>query len=140
MPSPFPGMDPFLERPGLWSDVHHELITVARAELSARLRPKYIVRIEERVYVADEDEPALSLRIPDVEITTNSDWSGRPSVSAGGGTVELIEPIVATTAFLHRDEVREIHLEVRELPSRSVVTVIELANVSGNPALLVKNW
>ncbi|MFN0055331.1 MAG: DUF4058 family protein [Planctomycetales bacterium] len=23
MPSPFPGMDPYLEDPGLWPDVHH---------------------------------------------------------------------------------------------------------------------
>ena len=26
MPSPFPGMDPYLENPGLWPVVHHRLI------------------------------------------------------------------------------------------------------------------
>ncbi|MGB0387355.1 MAG: DUF4058 family protein [Ardenticatenaceae bacterium] len=25
-PSPFPGMDPYLERPGLWHEVHADLI------------------------------------------------------------------------------------------------------------------
>ena len=30
MPSPFPGMDPYLEDAGLWPDVHHELISTAR--------------------------------------------------------------------------------------------------------------
>ncbi|MGA9382516.1 MAG: DUF4058 family protein [Phormidium sp.] len=27
MPSPFPGMNPYLENPQLWSEVHHRLIT-----------------------------------------------------------------------------------------------------------------
>ncbi|MBM3227164.1 MAG: DUF4058 family protein, partial [Candidatus Tectomicrobia bacterium] len=25
MPTPFPGMDPYLEQPGLWLDVHNAL-------------------------------------------------------------------------------------------------------------------
>ncbi|MGZ3485541.1 MAG: DUF4058 family protein, partial [Isosphaeraceae bacterium] len=43
MPSPFPGMDPYLEEPGLWPDVHHELISETRALLNTILRPKYYV-------------------------------------------------------------------------------------------------
>jgi hypothetical protein len=27
MPSPFPGMDPYLEHPGMWPEVHHRLIS-----------------------------------------------------------------------------------------------------------------
>jgi hypothetical protein len=57
MPSPFPGMDPFLEDPGLWPDVHHELISVARELLGGSIRPKYHVRIEERVYVLTRTIP-----------------------------------------------------------------------------------
>ena len=49
MPSPFPGMDPFLEDPGLWPDVHHEIISEARALLNRGLGAKYVVRIQERV-------------------------------------------------------------------------------------------
>ena len=64
MPSPFPGMDPFLEDPGLWPDVHHGLISVAQELLNAQLRPKYHVRIEERVYVSDEDDPGRSVIVP----------------------------------------------------------------------------
>ncbi|MCK4452049.1 MAG: DUF4058 family protein [Anaerolineae bacterium] len=30
MPSPFPGMDPYLEYPVRWPDVHHSLITYIR--------------------------------------------------------------------------------------------------------------
>jgi len=56
MPSPFPGMDPYLEDPGLWPDVHHELISTARHTLTERLRPKYSVRIEDRVYPVEPVE------------------------------------------------------------------------------------
>ncbi len=54
MPSPFPGMDPYLEDPGLWPDVHHGLISEMQANLNAHVRPKYYVRVEERVYGTDE--------------------------------------------------------------------------------------
>ncbi|MGC8641678.1 MAG: DUF4058 family protein [Isosphaeraceae bacterium] len=50
MPSPFPGMDPYLEEPRLWPDVHHELISGVRSQLNSVLRPKYHVRIEQPGY------------------------------------------------------------------------------------------
>jgi hypothetical protein len=54
MPSPFPGMDPYLEHPGRWPDVHHRLISIASDVLAEQLRPKHLVRIAERVYRSDE--------------------------------------------------------------------------------------
>jgi hypothetical protein len=48
MPSPFPGMDPYLESPTLWPDVHHELISGIRAALIGTLRPRYVARVELR--------------------------------------------------------------------------------------------
>ena len=50
MPSPFPGMDPYLETPLLWSDVHHELISQIRAALNPNLRPHYVARVELRMF------------------------------------------------------------------------------------------
>jgi Protein of unknown function (DUF4058) len=35
MPTPFPGMDPYLERRGLWEDVHTGLITEIQQFLSS---------------------------------------------------------------------------------------------------------
>ena len=40
MPSPFPGMDPYLEDPGLWPDVH-QTSSRFQALLASQLRPKY---------------------------------------------------------------------------------------------------
>ena len=50
MPSPFPGMDPYLEHPALWPDVHHGLIEALRNALAPLLRPRYRIAVEERVY------------------------------------------------------------------------------------------
>src|SRR5690348_5515230 len=66
MPSPFPGMDPYLEAPELWPDVHHELISQIQGTLNAALRPRYVARIELRVYVSDEDGPGCKF-IDDIE-------------------------------------------------------------------------
>ena len=84
MPSPFPGMDPYLEEPGLWPDVHHRLITVTSDTLAAALRPKYYVRIEERVYLSDESDPGRRVIIPDVRIADRPEWRGG-SLPVGGG-------------------------------------------------------
>ena len=61
-------MDPYLEEPGLWPDVHHELLSVAREMLNRSLRPKYHVRIEERVYISDENDPGRKVIVPDLRI------------------------------------------------------------------------
>ncbi|MEI7769214.1 MAG: DUF4058 family protein, partial [Chloroflexales bacterium] len=50
MPTPFPGMDPYLEQPAIWPDFHNSLIVALRDDLAPRLRPRYYVAIEERTY------------------------------------------------------------------------------------------
>lgn len=50
MSSPFPGMDPYLEHPDLWPEVHHGLISTVALALAPQVRPKYRVAIEKRVY------------------------------------------------------------------------------------------
>jgi len=48
MPSPFPGMDPFIES-RVWKDFHHRLIDNLSDALVPRVRPRHVVRVEERV-------------------------------------------------------------------------------------------
>ena len=55
MRSPFPGMDPFLEDPFFWHQVHSRLIVALSNELGAKLRPKYYAAIETRTYLDDEN-------------------------------------------------------------------------------------
>ncbi len=69
MRSPFPGMDPFLEDPFFWHQVHSRLIVALSNELGAKLRPKYYAAIETRTYLDDEN-PALDIKERHVEIRT----------------------------------------------------------------------
>ncbi len=74
MPSPFPGMDPFLQ--DHWGDVHTSLTTYARNQLRPQLPADLRVRVEEYVGLEieqDEDAEALSRQKPDVVVTEN--WS-----------------------------------------------------------------
>jgi Protein of unknown function (DUF4058) len=48
MPSPFPGMDPYLEHPGMWPEVHHRLISAIADVLEQTLSLDYRVAIEKR--------------------------------------------------------------------------------------------
>jgi len=128
MPSPFPGMDPYLEKPSLWPGVHLNFIASTQALLTSQLRPKYFVRVEERVYIADEsDDPFMpKVRVPDVEVALRSGWGEKDFTPVGDEfeSLEFPEPVVATTWF--EDEVHQAFLNVIDAQSRDVVTVIEI--------------
>lgn len=127
MPSPFPGMDPYLENPGFWPDVHHMLISGFREILAAQLRPKYLVGIEERAYIMEESHETaiIQARIPDVEVTTRTGWETASfSPVEEASEFEIPEPVVATTWF--EEEVHEAYLSILDRESHRVITIIEL--------------
>ena len=130
MPSPFPGMDPYLEDPGLWPDFHHRFISIASDLIAEQIRPKYFVRIEERVYVSEEDDSGRSMIVPDVQITA---WPrgrmGSANTAVGvAAVVEMSEPLVVDVVF--EDDIREARIEIVDREGRAVVTVIELLSPS----------
>ena len=43
MRTPFPGMDPYLEHPALWPDVHNRLIAAISDALTPLLAPRYYI-------------------------------------------------------------------------------------------------
>ncbi len=70
MPNPFPGMNPYLESPDFWPEVHHLLIGMIQESLVPQLVPKYRVAIEKRIYEI-KGEQSLLVGIPDVSIQRN---------------------------------------------------------------------
>ncbi len=48
MPSPLPGMDPYLQAPHIWPDFHHALAAEMRSELNQCLPDPYYARLEMR--------------------------------------------------------------------------------------------
>lgn len=72
MSSPFPGMDPYLEHPTLWPDVHNRLIAALADDLSARVAPRYYVGLERRTYLLKVDDLILVGR-PDLAVAPVSE-------------------------------------------------------------------
>ncbi len=106
MPSPFPGVDPYLENPELWPDVHNGLIAALRDELSPRLRPSYYVALEERTYLEEPGELVLVGR-PDLTVID------RDRLGAGRASKESLTPTLVEVELPVGAQVRETFLEVR---------------------------
>lgn len=118
MPSPFPGMDPYLERRAIWSDLHQGLITYSRDALQPLIRPRYHAHIGERVYVVHPPRVIY----PDVSVTER-----RPALVPASPTgMAVPEPDPPLVIAMPPEEVRETFIEIRDLTEGGrVVTVIE---------------
>lgn len=121
MPSPFPGMNPYLEHPALWPDVHDSLMVALRDALTLMLRPRYYVSVEERTYIVDALGGSVFSGRPDVAVVTRVPTLDTALAPAA---VATIEPKIVQLPL--PDEIRETYLEVREPVSGEVVTVIEI--------------
>jgi Protein of unknown function (DUF4058) len=122
MRSPFPGMNPYLENPELWAEVHHWMITMIAESLVPKLRPKYRVGIEKRIYQTIDHE-SLLVGIPDVTFGRSTSTPVR-DISTVAVVSPPIKPINVNLPM--PEEVREGYLEVREVGTGEVVTVIEV--------------
>jgi hypothetical protein len=116
MPSPLPGMNPFLEAPELWSEFHSRMIVAIADALDETLSRDYRVAVEKRVYLDQGDETIL-IGIPDVSVMA-------PPKATATPTAVLDAPI--TVEIPLEEEVKERFLEIREVATGRVVTVIEL--------------
>jgi hypothetical protein len=132
VPSPFPGMDPYLEHPGLWPSFHNRLIAALDEDLSPRLRPRYFVALEERVYIAG---PPEFVGVPDAVVVPAGGLGRvatgeRPAAAASNGSG--VQVLIATLPV--PDRVRETYLEVREALTGDVVTLIEVLSPTNKRA------
>lgn len=130
MPSPFPGMDPWLEDPGHWGNIHLGLIAAIQYRLNLLIRPRYLARVEERLYLVPDDDPTRrQRRVADIRVERRPGRKRRPTA---GGTAVATRPMVVTTVF--EDEDRERYIDVIELDTSTVVTTIEVISPSNKLA------
>ena len=129
MPSPFPGMNPYLEQEGLWPDLHHRLIGHIAEALTPALRPGYIVNIGRDVYIHELAYPdRRGVGKPDVAVVTDT---GLSAAGSGGGVAAADPAVVVGSPVtcvvpLDIDETELGMVEVRDRNTREVVTVIEV--------------
>ncbi|MBI5302815.1 MAG: DUF4058 family protein [Chloroflexi bacterium] len=113
MPSPFPGMDPFLEGE-MWQEFHGTLANAIRAQLIPHLKPKYVALLAKRFTFGD---PVLSITrtiYPDVHVVKQT----RAAYAPAGNSVELQNPLPEPVPYLA--------VEIRDVAERRLVTAIEI--------------
>jgi hypothetical protein len=112
-------MDPYLEHPALWPDVHNRLIAALADDLSERVAPRYYVGLERRTYLLKADDLV---------------FVGRPHLAvapASDASVLTLQPATTSTLVLEvdvpmQDEVSENFLEIHEVKTGKVITIVEL--------------
>lgn len=141
MPSPFPGMNPYLEQDDVWHDFHERWIPLVAELLTPQVRPHYVARLDEHIYVHELGaEERRFLGRPDVAVAETG-----PRTTNGAATAVLEAPAVgrlaATLDFEHLS-----FIEIRDRRNREVITAIELlspANKRPGPnreQYLLKRW
>ena len=124
MSTPFPGMDPYLEHRGLWEEVHTGLIAEIQQSLAPLVRPRYRVAVERRVYLAVLSPDDLVGK-PDVLVVSPA---REPVRATPAGVPTAVTPQVAELPMA--EEVIERYLEIREVTTGDVITVIEILSHS----------
>jgi Protein of unknown function (DUF4058) len=141
MRSPFPGMNPYLEQPAFWSSFHNRLMVAIANAIEPQLSDRYYVDVETRTYQSDDEGGELLIGIPDAVVFSAEE--SKPSVpdmlSSDGAEISspvalqdppTPEPVQVPMPL----EVRERYLEIREVGSDAVITVMELLSPKNKQA------
>jgi hypothetical protein len=134
MKSPFPGMDPYIENSGLWTDFHDDLVAEMKRALALVLPERYFVQLGERSYIVlagtngKEERPFY----PDVGVEASRE---QERVAKASGGVAVAEPAAEGAAVTMRafidEHFRENFIEIYESdPEMRLVTSIEVLSPS----------
>lgn len=131
MRSPFPGMDPYLESPAIWPDLHDRLATEISIQLNRVLPQPYYARMQMRPEIGIATEGVRGSRIlPDVAVVKASAADSTP------GSVAVLEgPRVDVSRSLNvkifREPLRHHFVEIRDSRhDHALVTLIEIVSPS----------
>ena len=122
MPSPFPGMNPWLEQDDAWHDFHVRFMPAAAESLTSQIGPEYFVKLEEHIYIHELPATERARRFlgrADVSVAIES------GTSTGAASALLEAPVYGWLSQAI-DVERSSYIEVRDRRDRQLVTVIEL--------------
>lgn len=117
--SPFPGMDPYLEAPDIWPDVHTSLMTIFREQLNPLLAPFYLAELETQIVIDQGDDLPQSV-IPDVSVTTDDPLGATVTATA------LVAPAPLRLRVPLEVPTRLVSVHIRHREHARLVAVIEL--------------
>jgi hypothetical protein len=126
MPSPFPGVDPYIESQHFWEDFHPSFLTYCRDALNEILPEGYIAQLGERIRVVELSQRKAELVRPDLAfIGADGPSSPTPARRAKRSITLTLEPVTIPLPTVEM-EVSDVWIEVRRRTGRNPVTVIEL--------------
>jgi hypothetical protein len=123
VPSPFPGMDPYLEAPDIWVDFHGRLAEVISSDLNRKLPARYVARLSPRVvYEFVEIAETRGIR-PDIGVYEIQTMEQAETPTAAAVTT-ITAPVTSLVAL--EEPVRLFSVEIREVGTMRLVTAIEI--------------
>lgn len=124
MPSPFPGMDPYIEQPALWSDFHSNLASEVQARLNQRIQPLYFARLTAYVTYEVVEVMGVAKRHgirPDVSV-----WQPQPPKGELSAGLATITPALATSRIPLELPLDLYSVEIRTTDLQQLITIIEI--------------
>lgn len=123
MPSPFPGMDPWIESPTHWANMHRHMMTEITLRLNRELTDAFVAVMDENVYLL----PASEKYLPDVTVRRTPSFAAAAPHSPSVLLASRREATTALEIVEETEEVREPFVKVLTThDDRRVVTVIEI--------------
>jgi hypothetical protein len=121
MPSPFPGMDPYIETPELWSDFHGDVAAEIRARLNRQLPATYVARLTPYVtYEIIEVTQVRGVR-PDVGV-----WRAARETAPIYDTEVVTASVPFESAVPLEAPLQLLSIELRVVETLELVTAIEI--------------
>lgn len=121
-------MDPYLEQH--WSDVHTRIASYIADELQPQLTDDLTARLEESIYIEEDD--VRELRRPDLAVVATSDWN-----RSGGGVAIVVATVVEPESakltadlpiVLAADPIRQKSIIIYDSAGNRVITAIEIVS------------
>lgn len=127
-------MDPWLEHPTIWPDVHNRLIAAIADVVVPMVDPRYFVGVESRMVLYPSADDPRGAR-PDLAITRGQIDAPMPPPEGGGGVavaqaVEAGVEVVEVDLPVREEAIEETYLEIRDTRSHLLVTVLEVLSPS----------
>ena len=127
MPSPFPGMDPYLESPDWFPDLHGSLIIFMKETLQRSLPGPYYAQSSQRVWL----EYTKRFAEPDVEVVRSA---RKPRKQSRGGVavaeVRPPGPMVVSIETIEHGPFKENFLEIRQRRGEEIQIVASIEVLS----------
>ena len=129
MPSPFPGMDPYLEDTTVWPGVHTCLLVSIMAALNRCLPDGYVAEIDVYIWAVErpDDIAEIPRRKPDTTVRREPSKREGKAMSAVGG---VLAPPTLLTRMPERDVRQTRRVRILTAGRAEVVTVIEVLSPS----------